>query len=138
MGNAVGILLFWVGFYTEAIFPVDVLSTKIKNFDGYYAWESSFTVPDVIMAAFMIIACKRLLSDAMDVVGRLLLIACSGGVMFLGVLDFTYAIRNGMYELDHFFSYILLSIGLGLPPLSFATIYVLMNSFKESDQKKKA
>ena len=39
---AIGIILFWIGFYTEMIFPINTLSPKIANFQGYYRLRSIF------------------------------------------------------------------------------------------------
>lgn len=123
--TAASVLLFWVGFHTEVIFPVELMSTRIENFAGYYAWETSFVVPDVIMAVATLLAAARLVGDPRDRLGTLVLAACAGSMMFLGVLDFTYDVSNGMYSLGHFFSWILLSIGVGLPILGVVTIWGL-------------
>ena len=47
---AIDTMFFWVGFFTETTFPIDELRPLINNFDGYYAWERCFVVPDTILA----------------------------------------------------------------------------------------
>lgn len=47
---AVSLVIFWIAFYAELIFPIDVLSARTLHFEGYYAWETSFTVPDLVLA----------------------------------------------------------------------------------------
>lgn len=112
---AVTLVLFWLGFYTELIFPVEVLAERIRHFEGYYAWETSFTAPDLILAAALFWSAGRLLRSPNHALALIILSASAGAMMFLGVLDFTYGIRHGMYALGHPFSWILLAIGIGLP-----------------------
>jgi hypothetical protein len=117
--------LFWLAFYGGFIFPADELRPRIANFEGYYAWETSFTVPDLVMGAFMVFAGIRLFRNPADRAARTILVAASGGCAFLGTLDFVYDFANGMYALDHVFSYILLSVGVLLPPFGILSIYFL-------------
>jgi hypothetical protein len=122
---AAGIVLFWVGFHTELLFPVEVLRERILHFEGYYAWESSFTVPDLLTALVMVIGARGLLRDPASLLHRHLLMAASGALVFLGVLDFTYDARHGMYALGHWFSYVLLEIGVVLPLFGVASVWAL-------------
>ena len=123
--TALGVIVFWIGFFTEIIFPVEYMKTKIPNFAGYYAWESSFVVPDSLMALAMIIGGVLLLKNQESQRARQILTAASGALIFLGVLDFTFDFRNGMYGLGHFFSYILLEIGLFLPVFGIVSVWML-------------
>lgn len=116
---------FWIGFFTEATFPIDELKPLIKNFEGYYAWERCFVVPDMINAVVATIAAIRLIKERNDMLGMLLMAAAAGAWVFLGVLDFTYGITNGMYFLGHPFSMTLLTIGIGLPIVGVASLWVL-------------
>lgn len=123
--TSIGTVLFWIGFYTGIVFPKEVLAPRIPHFEGYYAWETSFTVPDLIMATVMLVGGLRLWRDTSDGLGRSLLLAASGACAFLGVLDFTYGIRNGMYTLHHPFSLTVLSFGISLPLLGAISVYQL-------------
>lgn len=126
LGNllvALLLVVFWIAFYTELIFPLDVLAERIRYFDGYYAWETSFTVPDLILAVALFWSAQRLLVNPAHASALVILSASAGAMMFLGVLDFTYGIRHGMYELDHLFSWILLSVGAGLPIWGALTLW---------------
>lgn len=127
---AIGIVLFWIGFFSELIFPVDTLKPLIKNFEGYYAWETSFAIPDLIMAFFLLIGSYKILKSPKGIIGKLILAPAVGASVFLGVLDFVYAIRNGMYQLDHIFSYVLMSIGIGLPILGIISLHLLIQSIE--------
>jgi len=122
---AVNIFMFWAEFYSGLIFPVDIMKEKIIHFDGYYAWETSFTIPDFILAIVIIVGAVKLLKNNRDKLAHVLLIAASGGLIFLGTLDFVYDVRNGMFSLGHMYSYILLSIGVFLPPFGLISIYLL-------------
>jgi len=125
IATALDTLGFWFGFFTEITFPIDELKPLIHNFEGYYAWEKCFVVPDTILAITTLLASIRLLKYQGDALGLLLITASAGAWIFLGVLDFTYAINNGMYTLGHPFSYVLLSIGLGLPIIGGITLWTL-------------
>lgn len=128
---AVGVVVFWIGFFTEILFPIAELRPLIHNFDGYYAWEKCFVVPDVLAAITTFWAAMNILRNKHLVANMMLLAACSGAWIFLGVLDFTYGISNNMYTLGHWFSYILLEIGIGLPIIGISTLYVLRTSLIE-------
>lgn len=128
---ALNTLGFWVGFFTELTFPIDELAPLINNFEGYYAWERCFVVPDTILLIATLIAAKLLWKNQSEHLGRLLLTASAGGWIFLGVLDFTYGISNGMYTLGHPFSYTLLSIGIGLPIMGSATLLGLYKTARQ-------
>lgn len=123
--TAVQTIIFWVGFYTEMIFPKEMLAPMIKNFDGYYAWETAFTVPDMIMAAVMIIGGLKLWRNTTDAWAVTLLMAASGAAIFLGLLDFMYDAFNGMYFLGHIFSMHLLLIGVYMPIFGVLSIIIL-------------
>jgi len=132
IATAFDTLGFWVGFFTETTFPIDELRPLIHNFDGYYAWERCFVVPDTVLALTTIFASAKLLKNQSYILGLLLLAATSGAWIFLGLLDFTYGITNGMYTLGHPFSYVLLSIGIGLPIVGSATLWTLAKVVREN------
>ena len=123
--TAVQTIIFWIGFYTEMIFPKELLAPMINNFEGYYAWERAFTVPDMILAAVMIIGGFRLWRDTSDAWAVTLLMAASGAAIFLGLLDFMYDAFNGMYLLGHLFSMNLLLIGVYMPVFGVFSIVML-------------
>lgn len=89
--TAVGLLLFWLGFFTIGLAP------KTPP-PGYFEYEHSFPLPDVILAAGLL-ASARLLSKG-KASGRTLSLVCGGALMFLGVLDFSFNYQNGMYKIS--------------------------------------
>jgi hypothetical protein len=86
--TAVGLILFWIGFFTIGLAPANAP-------DCYFAYEHSFPLPDITMAIFMF-AGGILLLKGSDT-GRVISLACSGGLVFLGLLDFSFNIQNGVY-----------------------------------------
>ena len=132
IATALDTMAFWVGFFTEATFPIDELRPLINNFDGYYAWERCFVVPDTILALSTIFAAWRLFKNQGDALGLIVLAASAGAWIFLGVLDFTYGITKGMYSLGHPFSYVLLSIGIGLPIMGSVTLWTLYKVMRDN------
>ena len=89
--TAFGIILFWIGFFTVGLAP--------KNPpDGYFIYEHSFPLPDSIFATILI-AAALLLSKGKPL-GRSLSLVAAGGLIFLGVVDFSFNIQNGVYALS--------------------------------------
>jgi hypothetical protein len=130
--TALNTMSFWIGFFTEITFPIEELKPLIHNFEGYYAWERCFVVPDTLLAIATLTAGIRLLRNQGDMQALFILGASAGAWIFLGVLDFTYGISNGMYTLGHSFSYTLLSIGIGLPIIGSFTLWSLNKVIKEN------
>ncbi len=122
---ALGFVWFWTSFHAGWSFPMEELRTLIPNFDGYYAWETSFIVPDLLVALVMGSAGPALLRNPQHRMATISLMFTAGACMFLAILDTTYALRNGLYTLGHPFSYDLLSVPLGLTPVVVLTLGVL-------------
>jgi hypothetical protein len=88
--TALGIILFWIGFFTVGLAPENPPQC-------YFAYEHSFPLPDILMSIAMIAGGILLLKGKAS--GRMLTLACSGGLVFLGLLDFSFNIQNGIYSL---------------------------------------
>ena len=86
--TAVGLILFWIAFFTVGMAPD-------KPPACYFAYEHSFPVPDCLLAV-LLLAAGILLMKNRPVALKLSLVA-SGALMFLGVLDFCFNIQNGIY-----------------------------------------
>jgi hypothetical protein len=123
--GALGIFLFWIEFYSGISFPMELMKEKIANFEGYYAWETAFTVPDSILACCMIFGAIRLFRNQQDALAITLLKAASGACLFLGVLDFVYSISNGMFFLDHYYSFSLILNVVFLIPFGLISLIIL-------------
>jgi len=123
--GALGIFMFWIEFYSGLSFPMELMQEKIAHFEGYYAWETAFTVPDCILACSMIFGAVRLFRNQHDVLAITVLKAASGACLFLGVLDFVYSINNGMFLLDHYYSYSLILNVVFLIPFGLISLVLL-------------
>ncbi len=89
--TAVGLILFWIGFFTMGLAP--------KNPPrGYLEYEHSFPLPDGLLAVLLLVAGILLLLNN-PLGGNLSLIA-AGALVFLGVLDFSFNIQNGIYKIS--------------------------------------
>jgi len=89
--TALGLILFWIGFFTIGLAPATPPP-------GYFTYEHSFPLPDVILAAALMAAAWQLPKGTS--LGRTLSLICAGALMFLGVLDFSFNIQNGMYVIS--------------------------------------
>jgi hypothetical protein len=123
--GALGIFLFWIEFYSGISFPMELMQEKIPHFEGYYAWETAFTVPDCILACVMIFGAVRLFRNEQDALAVTLLKAASGACLFLGVLDFVYSICNGMFLLNHYYSFSLILNVVFLIPFGLISLILL-------------
>lgn len=89
--TGVGLLLFWVGFFTIDLAPANPPP-------GYFEYEHSFPLPDIILAAALIAGGLLALRGRRQG-GRIMLI-CAGALVFLGLLDFSFNFQNGIYALS--------------------------------------
>lgn len=89
LATAIGIILFWVGFFTVGLAPANPP-------ECYFAFEHSFPLPDSMLALILIAAAVFLLRGR--ALGRSLSLVAAGGLLFLGVIDFSFNIQNGMYS----------------------------------------
>jgi hypothetical protein len=89
--TALGIVLFWIGFFTVGLAPETPPPC-------YFTFEHSFPLPDILLAFTIFTAAVLLLTGHR--LGRTLSIASSGALIFLGLLDFSFNIQNGMYTMS--------------------------------------
>jgi len=89
--TGVGLMLFWIGFFTIGLAPENPPPC-------YFAYEHSFPLPDIILSMATVASGILLLKNRES--GRALSLVCAGGLIFLGVLDFSFNIQNGMYMIS--------------------------------------
>jgi hypothetical protein len=89
--TALGLILFWTGFFTIGLAPATPPPC-------YFVFEHSFPLPDLILAASLIVAARQLSKGKSA--GKSLSFVCAGALMFLGILDFSFNIQNGMYTIS--------------------------------------
>ena len=86
--TAVGLLLFWIAFFTVGMAPE-------KPPACYFAYEHSFPLPDGLLAILLLIAGILLMKN--KPLGKKLSFVAAGALIFLGLLDFSFNIQNGVY-----------------------------------------
>lgn len=93
--TAAGLILFWSAFFTIGLAPADPPP-------GYFQFEHSFPVPDLFLAALLLAAGSCLLhpDPKRRRLGRSLSLAGAGALMFLGAVDVSFNLQNGMYTIS--------------------------------------
>jgi len=86
--TAVGLVLFWIAFFTVGLASENAPAC-------YFAYEHSFPLPDGLLAALLLAAGILLTKNRPW--GVKLSLAAGGALVFLGVLDFSFNIQNGVY-----------------------------------------
>jgi hypothetical protein len=86
--TGVGLILFWIAFFTIGLAPE-------KPPACYFAYEHSFPLPDSLLAVLLLLAGIQLMRDRKP--GYSLSLVAAGALMFLGILDFSFNILNGVY-----------------------------------------
>jgi hypothetical protein len=89
--TGVGLILFWIGFFTIGLAPKNPPK-------GYMEYEHSFPLPDGLLAVLLLTAGILILLNIP--VGRNLSLIAAGALLFLGVLDFSFNIQNGVYKIS--------------------------------------
>lgn len=86
--TAVGLILFWIAFFTVGMAPDRPPAC-------YMAYEYAFPLPDVLLAVLLLVTGILLMKNSLT--GRKLSLVAAGALIFLGVLDFSFNIQNGIY-----------------------------------------
>lgn len=103
-----GIVLFWIAFFSFTLVPDNAP-------DCYLTFEHAFPPPDGLLALGLITA--GILAIRGRPAGKTLSLVNAGGLLFLGVIDISFNLQNGIY-------------GLGLDELiSMAAINIWCVSF---------
>jgi hypothetical protein len=91
IATGLGVAIFWLLFFTVGIAPSHPPP-------GYYAFEPSFVVADTLLSAALLLAGTLVLYETKW--GRVLSLTSAGGLIFLGLVDFGFNVRNGIYTTD--------------------------------------
>lgn len=84
--TGVGIFAFWLLFFTVGMAPASPPQC-------YFAFEHAFPLPDGVLATALIASGVNVLRRGTW--GPSLALACSGGLLFLGLVDFSFTAQNG-------------------------------------------
>ncbi len=95
IGTAIGLMGFWLAFFTVGLAPA-------RPPVGYLQFEHSFPVPDLLLAGLFLVSGRYLLDvrPAPQRLGQSLSLVAAGAVMFLGALDISFNVQNGMYSIS--------------------------------------
>ena len=86
--TGIGIILFWIGFFTIGLAPKNPPQC-------YFTYEHSFPLPDGLLAILLLVAGILLMLH--NPLGSKLSLVAAGALVFLGLLDFSFNIQNGIY-----------------------------------------
>ena len=89
--TAAGLILFWIGFFTVGLAPENPP-------ECYFAYEHAFPLPDLVLAIVLLISGILLLKE--NPLGRMLSLVTGGALVFLGLLDFSFNLQNGVYSIS--------------------------------------
>ena len=89
IATGIGIVIFWLLFFTVGMAPASPAPC-------YFPFEHSFPPPDAILAGALVASGVNSLNDGTW--GRGLSLACAGGLLFLGLIDFSFAAQNGGFS----------------------------------------
>ncbi len=86
--TALGFILFWVVFFTVGLAPENAPHC-------YFAYEYAFPLPDACLSLLLLASGVFLLRQ--NPLGRSLSLVAAGALIFLGLLDISFNIQNGVY-----------------------------------------
>jgi len=94
--GAVLITGFWIGWY------LDILKSFAPDdpfYEVYTAFESSFPIADLFIVILLLISAYFLLTQKIQL-GIVLSAAAAGALIFLGIIDITFNLQQGVYQYD--------------------------------------
>lgn len=83
-----GIILFWVAFFTVGLAPTPPP-------ECYFTFEHAFPPPDILLSIALIVSGILLIKG--KTTGIKLSLVSAGGLVFLGILDISFNLQNGVY-----------------------------------------
>jgi len=93
--GALAIIGYWIGWYAgilKSIGPTNPL------YDIYVAFESSFLLPDAWIVILLFISAYGIWKQ--QLYASYLAIAAGGALIFLGLIDTSFYIKNNLYQYD--------------------------------------
>lgn len=117
--TGVGILLFWVAFFTVGLAPENPPVC-------YFAYEHSFPLPDSLLAILLLGAGILMMKGRK--LGYSLSLVAAGALMFLGLVDLSFNILNGVYLVSTLDLIMNAFINIWCMGFGLAMVIVLKNS----------
>ncbi|KPJ70030.1 hypothetical protein AMJ44_00930 [candidate division WOR-1 bacterium DG_54_3] len=114
---ALGIIMFWIAFFTTDL--VNISDPRLK--EAYLAFESAFPFADFYLSFMLIIGGVGLLKKMPY--GYFFSLVAGASLIFLGLLDVSFNVQNGIYFLGA--GEALLNIVINSICLGFGTFLLL-------------
>ncbi|MFX0210377.1 MAG: hypothetical protein ACFFDT_30640 [Candidatus Hodarchaeota archaeon] len=88
------IIGFWIGWF------LDILKSSLPDplFETYLAFESAFPIPDAWIVILLLISAYGILTGKSY--GSFFAAAAGGALMFLGLIDISFNLQQGIYQYD--------------------------------------
>lgn len=97
-GEIIGALLitgFWIGWFLDIL---KSFSPEHALYEIYIAFESSFPLPDAWIVILLLISAYGILKEKSF--GGFFAAAAGGALVFLGLIDISFNIQQGVYQHD--------------------------------------
>jgi hypothetical protein len=88
LATGFGIVVFWVLFFTVGLAPMNQPVC-------YFAFEHAFPLPDAVLAIGLLGGGAPAITGQPE--GVTLSLVCAGGLLFLGLVDASFNLQNGIY-----------------------------------------
>jgi hypothetical protein len=93
--GALTIIGYWIGWYADLLKSIGPTN---ELYDIYYAFESSFLLPDSSIIIFLVILAVGIFKQSEY--GKYYGIAAGGGLLFLALIDICFYINYNIYQYD--------------------------------------
>ncbi|MHA2203298.1 MAG: hypothetical protein ACW991_06380 [Candidatus Hodarchaeales archaeon] len=92
--GALAIIGFWIGWF------LDLLKSSLPEplFETYLAFESAFPIADTWIVVLLLISAYGILTERPY--GSFFAAAAGGALMFLGLIDISFNLQQGIYQHD--------------------------------------
>ncbi len=119
VATGIGVIVFWVLFYTIDLAPAHAPV-------GYASFERAFLVPDTALAGVLVVGGRLLWRRHPR--GMPLAAAGGGALTFLGLLDLSYGLQNGLYSAGGLEAVGLLAVAAWCAALGAGSLVVLLRT----------
>lgn len=89
--TAIGVVLYWLDFFFHR-------GVQVLDEDWYVRFERAFPPADLWMSACLVAGAVGLLTE--KPYGLVFALVAAGGLIFLALMDITFAVQNGLYRLS--------------------------------------
>ncbi|MHA1971496.1 MAG: hypothetical protein ACTSW1_00805 [Candidatus Hodarchaeales archaeon] len=94
--GASAIIIFWIGWFIGPFKSVSPNDTTLYN--TYIAFESSFPLPDTWIVISLLASAQGIYKNMNY--GKVFAASAGGSLIFLALIDISFNIQHGIYQLD--------------------------------------